>query len=151
VRKTSLAIYQAKVWDGLYRLMKTVPDLDAEIAEVIAQEQGDKMLHERLYYQTAAILTGRLRAGVGYTDGKNTPFQSLPADGGKLALWNLLYAGFDVYGFIHDEILVQLPETNAEEQARKIEQLMVRSMEEVMGHGIPAASEYVVADFWTKS
>ena len=109
------------------------------------------MLHERLYHQPVATLTGRLRAGVGYTDGKNTPFQSLAADGGKLALWNLLYAGFDVYGFIHDEILVQLPANNAEEQARKIEEIMVHSMEEVMGHGIPAASEYVVADCWTKS
>jgi hypothetical protein len=40
---------------------------------------------------------------------------------------------------------------NAEEQARKIEEIMVHSMEEVMGQGIPAASEYVVADCWTKS
>jgi DNA polymerase I-like protein with 3'-5' exonuclease and polymerase domains len=151
VRKTSLAIYQAKLWDGLYRLMKTVPDPDAEIAEMIVQEQGGKELYDRLYHQTAATLTGRWRAGVGYTDGKNTPFQSLAADGGKLALWNLLYAGFDVYVFIHDEILVQLPANNAEKQAREIEQIMVRSMEEVMGHDIPAASEYVVADCWTRS
>jgi hypothetical protein len=33
----------------------------------------------------------------------------------------------------------------------KIEEIMVHSMEEVMGHGIPAASEYVVADCWIKS
>jgi hypothetical protein len=99
--------------------MKTVPDLDTKITEMIVHEQGGKHLHDRLHHQTATTLKGRLRAGVGYTGGKKTPFHSLAADGGKLALWNLLYAGFDVYGFIHDEILVQLPANNAEEQARK--------------------------------
>jgi hypothetical protein len=88
---------------------------------------------------------------VGYTDGKNTPFQSLAADGAKRGLWNLLYAGFDLYGFIHGEVLVQLPAENAGEKAREVERIMVRSMEEAMGQGIPAACEYAVADRWTKA
>ena len=95
-------------------------------------------------------LTGRLRAGVTYTDSKNTPFQSLCADGGKLALWRLLYAGFDVYAFIHDETLVQLPADGAGEEAGKVKEIKVKAMEEVRGHGIPADCDWVVADWWTK-
>jgi hypothetical protein len=117
---------------------------------MIAREQGCEKLHARLYRQSAATLTGRLRAGVGYTDGKNTPFQSLCADGAKLALWELLYAGFDVYAFIHDEVLVRLPADGAEQAAGKIAQIMERAMEEVMGHGIPAACEFGLADRWAK-
>jgi hypothetical protein len=152
IRGTSTASewYQSKVWGGLVRLAETVRGLDPEIAELVAARQGCQRLHDRLYWQSAKTLTGRIRAGVGYTDGKNTPFQSLAADGAKLALWNLLYAGFEVYGFIHDEILVQLPADDAEKKAREVEAVMVRSMEAVTGHGIPAACEYVVADCWKK-
>jgi hypothetical protein len=95
-------------------------------------------------------LTGRLRAPVGYTDSKNTPFQSLCSDGGKLALWNLLYAGFDLYAFIHDEILVQLPASTAGNDAKQIERIMVKSMEDVMGHNVPAGCDYFIADSWRK-
>ena len=108
------------------------------------------MLYSRLCRQSVATLTGRIRANVGYTDGKNTPFQSLAADGAKLALWKLLHAGLDVVAFVHDEILVQLPELTATEGAKLVERLMVEAMEEVMGHGMPAACESKVADCWKK-
>jgi DNA polymerase I-like protein with 3'-5' exonuclease and polymerase domains len=74
----------------------------------------------------------------------------LAADGAKLALWKLLYHGLDVVAFVHDEILVQLPEPTAQADAKVVERLMVEAMEEVMGHGIPAACEYGVADCWKK-
>jgi DNA polymerase I-like protein with 3'-5' exonuclease and polymerase domains len=142
--------YQATVWEGLRRLAQTVSHHDAAVAEMIAGHRGCQQLHDALYWQSAATLTGRIRSGVNYTECRNTPFQSLAADGAKLALWNLLYAGFDVYGFIHDEILVELPPEGAEEKAKEIEQIMVSSLEEVMGQGIPAACEYSVAECWTK-
>ena len=81
-------------------------------------------------------------------DSKNTPFQSLAADGAKLALWNLLHAGFDVYGFVHDEILVDLPLEAAEPRV------------ESSGHhgafdgggpeGIPADCEWKICPRWAK-
>jgi DNA polymerase I-like protein with 3'-5' exonuclease and polymerase domains len=142
--------YQASVWDGLHRLCKSSQVLDPETAGQIARQEGSQRLGERLYRQSVATLTGRIRANVGYTDGKNTPFQSLAADGAKLALWKLLYHGLDVVAFVHDEILVQLPEPTAQADAKVVERLMVEAMEEVMGHGIPAACEYGVADCWKK-
>src|SRR5262249_35598999 len=90
---TASDCFQAMVWQGLCRLARTAPDLDAEVAEMIAAGQGCRRLHDRLYRQSAVTLTGRVRAGVGFTDGKNSPFQSLAADGAKRALWDLLYAG----------------------------------------------------------
>jgi hypothetical protein len=57
----------------------------------------------------AVIPTGRLRQGVTYTMQRNTPFQGLAADGAKLALWNLFKQGFKLVGFVHDEIILELP------------------------------------------
>jgi hypothetical protein len=142
--------YQASVWAGLNKLTRTSPNLDEEIAESIASELGGRKLHERLYHQSVATLTGRIRAGVGYTDGKNTPFQSLAADGAKLALWKLLYTGLHPYAFVHDETLVEVDASRAEEDAKKIVAIKVQSMEEVMGHGIPAACDWTLSDCWTK-
>jgi hypothetical protein len=152
VRGTSTASehYQAGVWAGLCRLAKSGRGLAPEAAELIAGERGCRRLHELLYRQSAATLTGRLRAGVSYTESKNTPFQSLCADGAKLALWGLLYAGHDVCGFVHDEVLVQVPAEGAEGHAGAIRAIMVRAMEEVMAHGVPAECDYLVADCWTK-
>jgi hypothetical protein len=149
-KSTASECYQASVWAGLCRLAKAGRGLAPEAAELIAGERGCRRLHELLYRQSAATLTGRLRAGVSYTESKNTPFQSLCADGAKLALWRLLYAGHDLFAFIHDEVLVQLPADGAEEQARAIRAIMVRAMEEVMGHGVPAECDYLVAGCWTK-
>jgi DNA polymerase I-like protein with 3'-5' exonuclease and polymerase domains len=103
-----------------------------------------------LFDATAATLTGRLRAGVGYTEAKNTPFQSLCADGAKLALWRLRYVGFKPYAFVHDEILVSLPSDTTGEPAMRVRRIMESAMEEVMGHGIPAECDAVVAGHWKK-
>ena len=149
-RSSASEYYQATVWDGLLRLARTSPTPNAEVMGMISRKEGEQVLHGCVFRQSALTLTGRIRAGVGYTDGKNTPFQSLAADGAKLALWNLLYRGFDVYGFVHDEILVQLPTQDAERAAKEVERVMVASMEEVLGDGIPAACEYAIGACWAK-
>jgi hypothetical protein len=149
-KSTASMHYQERVWNGLSRLLRTVPDPNPEIDDLIHRKQGGPRLDNLLCRQIAATLTGRLRSGVGYTDSKNTPFQSLCADGGKLALWNLLYAEYDIYAFVHDEVLVQLPEKEAEQAAKNVAQIMEDSMEAVMGQQIPAQCEYGVSDHWAK-
>jgi DNA polymerase family A len=153
VRGTSSArpCYQQRVWEGLRRLARASEGLNEETRTRIDNRQAGPRLHDQLFRRSVATLTGRVRAGVLYTEEKNTPFQSLAADGGKRALWKLLYAGYDLYGFVHDEILVQLPAATAEQDARRVEQIMVRAMEEVIGHDIPAACEYHVGDCWKKA
>jgi hypothetical protein len=51
-----------------------------------------------------------LRASATSSARHNTMFQGLAADGAKLALWKLWRAGYRLVNFIHDEILVELPE-----------------------------------------
>ena len=73
-------------------------------------------------------LTGRIRANTTYCAEKNTAFQGLAADGAKLALYNLMDAGFKLVGFVHDEIITEVPENTAEEMRRLQEKIMVNSM-----------------------
>jgi hypothetical protein len=148
---TASECYQRRIWSGLGQLLNKSGAADEDLAELVGRDQGGSRLHARLYWQSAATLTGRLRGGVGYTESKNCPFQSRCADGGKLALWKLLHAGFDVYAFVHDEILIQLPADGAAARAEEARQIMIAAMEAVMGHGVPAACDYVRADCWTKT
>lgn len=41
-------------------------------------------------------LTASIRGKVGHTQACNTPFSGLAADGGKLALWNLMQVEMNV-------------------------------------------------------
>jgi hypothetical protein len=107
--------------------------------------EGDKLLEE-----TSCTLSGRLRAGCGYTDARNTPFQGLAADGGKRATWRLLYLGYDVLAFIHDEIIVSLPAAHCKALGERVMRVMNEAMEEVMGHGVPSMCEGHCTNHWSK-
>jgi hypothetical protein len=148
-RSKASSRYQERVWIGLEQLVLAAANVNDQVHHAIRARQGSLELHDQLYHQKSATLTGRIRDGVGFTESKNNPFQSLAADGGKLASWNLLYAGFDVYGFIHDEIIVNVPSNSAKQDALRIEKIMQHSMEEVLG-GIPAACSSTLTDCWAK-
>jgi len=78
------------------------------------------------------------------------PLQGLAADGAKLAIWNLIKAGYRVVAFIHDEVLIELPtDANHTAEAERIEQIMCQSMETVTG-SVPVACEYSLSDRWYK-
>ena len=77
---------------------------------------------------SVTTLTGRIRANTTYCAEKNTPFQGLAADGAKIALYNLMDAGFKLVGFVHDEIITEVPENTIEEMRRLQEEIMVNSM-----------------------
>ena len=76
--------------------------------------------------------TGRRRGNTTYCAEKNTPFQGLAADGAKLALYNLDRAGFRIVGFVHDEIICEVPKTMAEQKLGEMESIMVDSMQRVV-------------------
>ncbi len=67
-------------------------------------------LARELQQQPVVTLTGRVRARCSFTMTRNTPFQGLAADGAKLALFDLLRTGYRIVAFVHDEILVEVPE-----------------------------------------
>jgi hypothetical protein len=140
--------YYAGVWDGLIRLCE-----DSDLKPLLAQRQGSEELHDRLFGGGVATLTGRIRGGVTFCQARNTPFQGLAADGAKLALWRLVAEGYRVVGFVHDEILVELPDEGgfvSEAKVARVKEIMCRAMEEVLVGEVPVNCEATVSTCWSK-
>jgi DNA polymerase I-like protein with 3'-5' exonuclease and polymerase domains len=74
----------------------------------------------------------------------------LASDGAKEAMWRLMFAGYRVKAFIHDEILIDLPEVNAERLRGRIHEIMNEVMEDVLGHDMPVESESNLGPTWRK-
>jgi len=82
--------------------------------------------------------SGRRRGGIGFTDSANSYFQGLVADGAKSALYDVVRASWmepksPLYGsrpvlFIHDEIILEVPEERAPEAADELARLMLQAM-----------------------
>jgi DNA polymerase I-like protein with 3'-5' exonuclease and polymerase domains len=100
-----------------------------------------------------ATLTGRIRGRVRYSQARNTPFQGLAADGAALALFELVREGFRVVGFVHDEVLVELPDEGgfvSADKVRRVEEILCRKMEEVLVGDIPVGCEAALSERWSK-
>jgi hypothetical protein len=107
-----------------------------------------------LFSSGVVTLTGRARGRVSFSQARNTPFQALAADGAKLALWRLVSEGFRVVGFIHDEILVELPDEGGFVSKAKVDrvvEIMCTEMQQVLGGDMPVACEAALATCWSKS
>ena len=86
------------------------------------------------------LRSGRLRGGTNYCAGCNTFFQGLAADGAKNAIWEVMKECYvdeesPLYGcrpvaFIHDELLVEVPEGIEERTAaaNRLAEVMVEAM-----------------------
>jgi hypothetical protein len=133
------------MWDGLEELTRGTP-LHAQVIRF----RGNQHLWRALMGGTAVTLTGRVRAGLSYTECRNTPFQGLAADGAKVALWRLTEDGYRVVAFVHDEIVCEVPAASAARDLADIERVMIESMSSVLGCGIPVKVEGKVSDRWEK-
>lgn len=135
------------VWKGLSELNQN-PDLKP----YLDKREGSEELCRLLFRSGIATMTGRVRGRVSFCQARNTPFQGLAADGAKLALWALIREGFRVVGFVHDEVLVELPDRGGyveEAEARKIVDILCQSMETVTGN-VPVECDYALAYRWSK-
>jgi hypothetical protein len=142
------ARYYTSVWDGLIRLCRK-----PEIKRLLEQRQGSEPLCRRLFGAGVATLTGRIRGRVSYSQCRNTPFQGLAADGAKLALWGLTRAGYHVVGFVHDEILIEVPDEGgyvSEGVVTRAIAIMCEAMASVLTGEIPVECEASVSRCWSK-
>lgn len=128
-------------------------DLSSEVAQEMKDtwfnafpEMGEYMQGEDGGVYT---LTGRYRGNTTYCAEKNTPFQGLAADGAKLAMYELDKAGFTIVGFVHDEIICEVPSSMAEEKLKEMEELMVKGMVEVVPD-VKVGVEGMLSPFYTK-
>jgi DNA adenine methylase len=139
--------FVAGIWTGLERANK-----NPELADDLRTRNTSKELSRKVCMSGVATLTGRIRGRVRYSQARNTPFQGLAADGAALALFALAREGFRVVGFVHDEVLVELPDEGgfvSRAAIERIEQIMVREMEKVLG-GLPAGVESALSTRWSK-
>lgn len=77
---------------------------------------------------TNVLRTGRVRKDCTYTAMLNTYFQGLAADGAKISLYLLWKAGFKTVAFIHDQVLIEVPENEAEKALQTAQELMIQGM-----------------------
>lgn len=101
----------------------------------------------------------RRRGGIGFTDGANTYFQGLIADGAKTALYNVVKACFmdkssALYGsrpvlFIHDEIILESPEDRASQAGDELAKIMIESMQPFL-KDVPIEAEPWASRTWHK-
>lgn len=85
--------------------------------------------------------------------GKNAPIQGANADMTKMALVFLRekLQGFDarVVNTVHDEIVVEVREDQAEEVCKLVEHEMIRAAKEVLRE-VPMVADAKVGDYWSK-
>jgi hypothetical protein len=138
-----------RTWEALNDLNRNG---DPRLVELLEARQAGEELHRLLFRQDVVTPTGRVRGNVTYTQSKNTPFQSLAADGAKLALWDLLYHGFRLAGFIHDELLVELLDQGGyvdQEVCERVKRIVCEAMARVTVT-VPVDAEYTLARCWSK-
>jgi hypothetical protein len=100
--------------------------------------------HKKIHHRGKPIKqfwSGRYRGGCSFTEGCNTRFQGRAADGGKLAMWRVAWRQWmepesDLYGtdttmFVHDELVVESPEDQAEDAREELDEVMIEAFEEV--------------------
>jgi DNA polymerase I-like protein with 3'-5' exonuclease and polymerase domains len=105
-------------------------------------------------------LSGRVRGGVGFCDAANTVFQGLAADGAKDACWGVAKKCYytktsPLYGsrpvvFVHDEIGAEVPEGQAHEALKELEDTMKATMQKFTPD-IPQEVSGLLSRVWSKN
>lgn len=119
----------------------------------------DRQLDANRRMNLTQLRSGRVRGDVSYTAACNSYFQGLAADGAKEALWRVSRGCYvdttsDLYGclpvvFLHDEIILEVPEDQLAQSAAALEQTMIEGMQ-VFVPDIPIEVEAVAMRFWSK-
>jgi hypothetical protein len=137
-----------RIWRAVARLCT-----DPGLKPLLAGGRGSEGLARRLFGRDVATLTGRIRGGVDYGASRNTPFQGLAADGAKLALWRLLREGSRVLLFMHDEVVLEVPDEGGFVSKAVVDrnvQIMCEAMASVLEGDIPVVCEATVSTCWSK-
>lgn len=140
--------------DGLQAFAKSAYDieLDLDTCQRLKVSWFDTWTEMRDYFNFVSKqvrkgymvqhYTGRRRGGIGFTDGANTLFQGLVADGAKNALIKVVYDCFmeplsSLYGarpvlFIHDEIILECKEEQASLAGDELARVMLEGIQQFL-------------------
>ena len=123
-----------------------------ELSDAIARRDDSEEtgLLRNLSFSPITTLTGRIRGRVSFTAARNTPFQGLAADGAKLALYELVKAGYKVVAFIHDEFVIELSDdADWATEPQNIDKIICDAVSSVC-IGFPIACEGARSKRWYK-
>ena len=128
--------WMEKLWQGLrkaYSLSKSVMGRNEGIEKALKDCVTGKSI-ARLFFPTRAVtLTGRVWSDVNYRQAHNAQLQGLAADGARLALYRLVREGYRPIIFVHDEVILEIPDDkNREAVARQIDAIMIDEMQRVI-------------------
>lgn len=135
------------VWSVLLDLVRISGDGSLCFRDNIDRRVGGLELHQQIFASTALTPTGRVRGFCTYTQSRNTPFQSLAADGAKSALWRLILEKFCVVAFVHDEVVL---EVSSEAEGLLAKHIMEEEMFSVVEQRLPIECSMVISDHWEK-
>lgn len=117
------------------------------------------LINEDTGMGSVKLSSGLVRGACTYTVACNTPFQSRAAYGAKEALWNVARESYldrssDLFGsrmvnFVHDEILMEVPEGHASEAAMRLKRIMEESMM-VWTPAVPQEASPALMRWWDK-
>jgi len=136
--------YRRWVWECLTKLNKN-PNLEL----LIRSRRGSDSLRRQLFGGTVITLTGRIRGSAEYTETCNTQFQGLASDGAKLALYEISKI-YPIVVFVHDEIVVEIPDDKPEVHKNRVVKLMNSCMDKVLLGYCKSETEAIIADHWCK-
>ena len=142
--------YRKYFIDQTWKKLQTL-NRNHSLIEPLGQRAASPDLAKKLFDGPVTTLTGRRRAAVGFTQAHNTPFQGLAADGAKEALWRLYRIGYRIVAFVHDEVVIELPEgSDWGQQANDVCRIMKEAMCCAMDSDIPIDVEFSVSRRWYK-
>jgi DNA polymerase I-like protein with 3'-5' exonuclease and polymerase domains len=103
----------------------------------------------RVWSEATTTITGRKRANANYNASRNTTFQGLGSDIAKLAMWKVEKAGWSIVLMVHDELLVEVEASRAQECLMDVCRLMIEAEEELCV-GMKGAVEGAIKERWSK-
>ena len=109
-------------------------------------KKWDKNIDENVFNTNSYTLTGRIRKNVNFTVAFNNPRSGLASDLAKLAMWNLVYAGFKIVAFIHDEVIIEIHDSDIDD-LKIIETIFNNSLPD-LSNSIPIRSKYKIMKNW---
>jgi hypothetical protein len=140
--------HQSRIWAAV-----TAANRNPDIALALANRQTSEDLARTVCHAGVTTLTSRVRGRASYGQCRNTPFQGLAADGAGLAIYRLIREGYRVVGFLHDEVLIELPDEGGYVsliKVRQVENTLIEEMKKVLCGDIPVAVESGLMYRWAK-
>jgi len=104
-----------------------------EVRPYLTRDAAKEDADRHLFSERIKTITGRIQSKASYCQARNSRFQGLAGDGAKLALFELFKREICVVAFIHDEIVIEVPEGSDYRSRRdELMEVMKTSMQQVV-------------------